>query len=57
MKKRTIPDGLRLASDWKRVRSMTDRQIRRDVEGDADAQPTDAKFWKTARVVLPQHAR
>ena len=41
-------------SDWKRVRSLTDRQVRRAIKADPDARPTDAGFWKNARVVMPQ---
>ena len=41
-------------TDWKRLRSLSDRQIRRGIESDPDeAQPTDAEFWKKARVVVP----
>ncbi|MGA3076168.1 MAG: BrnA antitoxin family protein [Bryobacteraceae bacterium] len=40
-------------SDWKRLRSMSDRQTRRAIESDPDAQRTDPEFWKTARVVIP----
>jgi uncharacterized protein (DUF4415 family) len=40
-------------SDWKRTRSLSDRQIRRAIESDPDVQPTNAEFWKTARVVIP----
>lgn len=41
-------------TDWKRVRSLSDREIRNAIEKDPEARPTDAKFWKKARVVLPQ---
>ncbi len=41
-------------SDWKRVRSMSDRQIRMGLASDPEARPTDAKFWKNAQVVLPE---
>src|SRR5258708_2750411 len=40
-------------TDWKRLDSLTDTQIRRAIERDPDAKPTDAEFWKTAHVVLP----
>ena len=40
-------------SDWKRLRSQSDGRIRRAVESDPDARPTDAEFWKKARVVMP----
>lgn len=41
-------------TDWKRLRSLSDREIRAAVKSDPDARPTDAKFWKKAKVVLPQ---
>lgn len=40
-------------SDWKRLRSLSGRQIRRAIESDPEARPTDAEFWKNARVVMP----
>jgi uncharacterized protein (DUF4415 family) len=40
-------------TDWKRVRSLSDPQIRRALESDPEAHPTDAAFWKKARVVIP----
>ena len=42
------------ATDWSRLRSMSDREIHRAVEADAEARPTDREFWKDARVVLPK---
>src|SRR5262249_25651145 len=39
---------------WKRLRSMSERGIRRGIEADPEAHPTDADFWKNARVVLPR---
>ena len=41
-------------TDWKRLRSLSDREIRKAVESDPEALPTDTKFWKKAKVVLPQ---
>lgn len=41
-------------TDWKRLRSLSDDEIRRGIEADPDARPTDADFWKGARVVLPR---
>ena len=41
-------------SDWKRVRSLSDRQVRRAIETDPEARATDADFWKNARVVMPK---
>jgi uncharacterized protein (DUF4415 family) len=40
-------------SDWKRLGSLSDRQIRRGIESDPEARPTDAAFWKKARVIIP----
>ena len=41
-------------SDWKRLGSMSDRQIRLALASDPEARPTDAKFWQKARVVMPE---
>ncbi|MBZ5612303.1 MAG: BrnA antitoxin family protein [Acidobacteriia bacterium] len=51
--KRTGRTSINEGTDWKRLRSLNDRQIRRGVESDPEARPTDAKFWKKARVVIP----
>jgi uncharacterized protein (DUF4415 family) len=40
-------------TDWKRVRAMSDAHVRRGIAEDSEARPTDASFWKRARVVLP----
>lgn len=42
------------ATDWKRLRSITDREIREAIAEDPDARPTDTEFWKHARVVMPR---
>jgi uncharacterized protein (DUF4415 family) len=41
-------------TDWKNLRSLTDQEIRKAIERDTEARPTDASFWKKAKVVLPQ---
>jgi uncharacterized protein (DUF4415 family) len=41
-------------TDWNRLRSLSDREIRSAIEKDSEARPTDARFWKKAKVVLPQ---
>lgn len=41
-------------SDWNRVGSLSEDQIRRAIETDPDARPTDPDFWKAARVVIPK---
>ena len=51
--KRIGKTSVKERTDWKRLRSLSDRQIRRAVESDPEAQPTDAEFWKKARVVVP----
>jgi len=33
---------------------LSDREIRNAVAKDPEARPTDAAFWKKAKVVLPQ---
>jgi len=42
------------ATDWERIRSLNDRQIRRAIESDPQARPTGVEFWKKARVVIPK---
>jgi uncharacterized protein (DUF4415 family) len=32
---------------------MDDGQVRRAIDGDRQIRPTDAEFWKKARVVIP----
>lgn len=51
--KRIGRSSVKAGSDWKRVRTMNDRQVRRAIESDPEAHPTDAKFWRKARVVIP----
>lgn len=41
-------------TDWKRLRSLSDREIRNAIGKDPEARPTDASFWKNAKIVLPQ---
>ena len=40
-------------TDWNKLRGMSDAAIRRGIEADPDAHPTDEAFWKDAKVVLP----
>ena len=42
------------ATDWERLRALSDKDIRRAVKADPEARPTDVDFWKQAKVVLPQ---
>ena len=52
--KRTGRTSAKAGTDWKRLRSLSDRQVRRAIETDPDVSATDADFWKNARVVMPR---
>lgn len=52
--KRTGKRLVKQRTDWNRVASLEDGQIRRSIEADPDARATDPEFWKGARVVMPQ---
>lgn len=41
-------------TDWKRLASLSDKEIRSAIEADPEARPTDANFWKKAKVTLPR---
>jgi uncharacterized protein (DUF4415 family) len=40
-------------TDWKRLRRMSDKEVRRALENDPEIQPTDSAFWKEAKIVMP----
>jgi len=40
-------------TDWRRVAMMSEEQIIAAAKSDPHAQPTDAKFWEDARLVMP----
>jgi len=40
-------------TDWNRLRRISAADIRAGIEADPDAHPTNAAFWKDAKVVLP----
>lgn len=44
-------------TDWKRLRAMTDAEVRAGIAGDPDIRPTDAAFWKNAQVVMPSRKK
>ncbi len=46
--------SVKTLTDWKRLRSLSDREIRNAIGKDPEARPTDSSFWKKAKVVLPQ---
>jgi len=41
-------------TDWKRLDSLSDKEIGSAIEADPEARPTDANFWKKAKVTLPR---
>lgn len=51
--KRIGKSSAKPGAGWNRLRSQNDVQIRGAIEGDPDARPTDAEFWKKARIVMP----
>jgi uncharacterized protein (DUF4415 family) len=42
------------ATDWKRLRTMTDEEVHAAITADPDIAPTDETFWKDACVVAPR---
>ena len=44
----------RAVTDWKRLRALSERDIREAIKADPEARATDAGFWKKAEVVLPK---
>lgn len=52
--KRTGEASAKRHTDWKRLGSLSDREIRNSIGKDPEARATDAKFWSAAKVVLPQ---
>jgi len=51
--KRIGKSSVKPGTDWNRLRSQNDIQIRRAIKGDPDARSTYAEFWKKARIVMP----
>jgi len=41
------------ATDWNKLRRMSDVRIRSGIASDPDVHPTDEEFWKDAKVVWP----
>jgi uncharacterized protein (DUF4415 family) len=40
-------------TDWNKLHRISPAKIRKGIDADPDANPTDAKFWKIAKVVMP----
>ena len=51
--KRTRTSKNAPGTDWNRLRRIKPGAIRRAIAADPDARATDARFWKTAKIVLP----
>jgi len=43
----------RTLTDWDRLRKKRNAEIRRGIQSDPEASPTDEAFWKDAKVVWP----
>jgi uncharacterized protein (DUF4415 family) len=41
------------STDWSRLRKMSATEIRKGIAANPDARATDARFWKTAKVIMP----
>ena len=41
-------------TNWARFDAVTERALTVAARSDPDAQPTDAAFWKTAKLVMPE---
>lgn len=41
-------------TDWEQVEAMSEEQINKAAASDPDARPTNADFWKAAKVVMPK---
>ena len=39
-------------TDWKSLRTLSDKSIRNSIKTDPEVHPTDADFWKSGKVVL-----
>jgi uncharacterized protein (DUF4415 family) len=52
-RKRTSKSSKR-KTNWRRFDALTDERVRRGIEIDPDARPTDASFWKEAKIVMPR---
>ncbi len=50
--KRSAP--MKRKTDWKRVDALTEPRIDEAARADPDALPTDAAFWRDAKLVMPE---
>ena len=53
--KTSVSSGAKAGTtNWKRLSSLSDKQIRSSIEAEPEACPTDETFWKRAKVTLPR---
>lgn len=49
---KTLPNET--ATDWDRLRHLSDANIHAAVAADPDIIPTDEDFWRNAKIILPE---
>jgi uncharacterized protein (DUF4415 family) len=54
MKKKHTSTTSKRKTDWDQFDALTEEQVRKGIEKDPDARPTDEAFWKKAKLVMPQ---
>ncbi|MEE8275462.1 MAG: BrnA antitoxin family protein [Alphaproteobacteria bacterium] len=52
--RRRSPPARKTRTDWARIDALGEAELDAAARADADAQPTDAEFWKSARLVFPE---
>ena len=52
--KRIGKTSVRTTTNWNRLRTIRDREIRRGRKADPEVRSTDEKFWRKAEVVIPR---
>ena len=55
--RRFLPKRPATRTDWARLDSMTDAEIRAGIEADRDARPTTPEFLERGRVVWPAKSK
>ncbi len=50
--RRELPEDTE--TDWEQLEAMSEEQINEAAASDPDARPTDADFWKDAKIVMPK---
>ena len=53
---RRSPESARKGkTEWRRVGALSESEVTEAAKSDPDAQPTDADFWKSAQLVMPEN--